>query len=63
MTTVAADIADPTVATGKVLMTLSCGQLLQRDDLVVQARQTGAAGALISEVQRSARHRQSPGTR
>lgn len=47
-----AEIADAAVAAGRVLMTLSCGQLLQRPDLIETARRTGArilipTGALI----------------
>ena len=47
-----AEIADPAVAAARVFMTLSCGQLLQRPDLIENAKKTGArilipTGALI----------------
>lgn len=47
-----AEIADAAVAAGRIFMTLSCGQLLQRADLIEQAKQSGAriivpTGALI----------------
>jgi aspartate dehydrogenase len=47
-----AEIADTAVSAGRILMTLSCGQLLQRPDLIEQAKRTGAriiipTGALI----------------
>jgi len=47
-----AEIADTAVAAGRIFMTLSCGQLLQRPDLIETARHTGAriiipTGALI----------------
>jgi len=37
-----AAIADTTIATGRTLITLSCGQLLQRPDLIKQAAQNAA---------------------
>lgn len=47
-----AEVAEPTVEAGGTLMTLSCGALLQRFDLVERARETGArilvpSGALL----------------
>ena len=47
-----ADIAEAAVAAGKIFITLSCGQLLERSDLIEQAQQTGAriiipTGALL----------------
>jgi aspartate dehydrogenase len=47
-----AQVAEPAVAAGRTLVTLSCGALLGRSDLIDQARQTGArilvpSGALM----------------
>ena len=47
-----ADVADAAVAAGRIFLTLSCGQLLERGDLIEQAKQTGAriiipTGALL----------------
>ncbi len=47
-----AEIAEPAVAAGRILVTASCGALLERMDLVERARETGArilvpSGALL----------------
>jgi aspartate dehydrogenase len=47
-----AEIADAAIDAGRILMTLSCGQLLQRPDLIEKAKHSGAriivpTGALI----------------
>lgn len=46
------DLCEPTVAAGRILITLSCGQLLQHPGLIERARKTGAriivpTGALL----------------
>ncbi len=50
--TVFSEIAEPAVETGRTLVTVSCGALLERPDLIERARQTGArilipSGALL----------------